>query len=343
MIFSAEGQNILITRVWRYNFGECLSDRNYTMDWTAALPTFFVTLREGFEAALVVGLILACLYKAKQTHLNPWVYGGIALGLVGSVLVGVVLTSTIEWLSVAYPQYEKVIKPLLEAIFGTIAIGMLSWMLLWMTQRSRSLKTEIESSISEMLDQDAGAGWAVFTLVLIAVLREGFETVVFLLSYLQQGGVPWFGGAMGLSLAIALGILIFQGGIKINIRLFFQIMGLLLLLIIGGLLLSALIHYDIALYRWVNLYPQAQFLCFNASESSCILGPKVWDTSALLPDRQFPGILLKALFGYRQQIYLVQAVSYLMFMTLTGGLYFRTLNQTSSPKKPRTTAPSPSH
>jgi len=296
------------------------------MDWTAALPTLFVTLREGFEAALVVGLILACLYKAKQTHLNPWVYGGIGLGLVGSLLVGLLLTWGIEALSVAYPQYETVIKPLLEAVFGTIAIVMLSWMLLWMTQQSRSLKTEIETSLSQALQQNSRAGWAVFTLVLIAVLREGFETVVFLLSYFQEGLVPWFGGAIGLSLAIVLGLLIFQGSIQINIRLFFQIMGLLLLLIIGGLLLSALIHYDIALYRWVDLHPQAQSLCINPSESSCILGPRVWDTSAILPDRQFPGILLKALFGYRQHLYLVQAVSYLMFITLMGGLYFRALN-----------------
>jgi high-affinity iron transporter len=299
------------------------------MDWTAALPTFFVTLREGFEAALVVGLILACLYKAKQTHLNPWVYGGIVLGLIGSVVVGLLLTWGIEGLSVAYPQYEKVIKPLLEAVFGTIAMGMLSWMLLWMTQQSRSLKTEIETSLSQALVQDSGAGWAVFTLVLIAVLREGFETIVFLLSYFQQGLVPWLGGAMGLSLAIALGILIFQGGIQINIRLFFQIMGLLLLLIIGGLLLSALANYDTALDRWVDLHPQAQFLCFNLSDSSCILGSRVWDTSAILPDRQFPGILLKALFGYRQQLYALQAVAYLMFITFMGGLYFRTLNQSS--------------
>ncbi|MDJ1173715.1 FTR1 family iron permease [Roseofilum capinflatum] len=296
------------------------------MDWTAALPTLLVTLREGFEAALVVGLILACLYKAKQTHLNPWVYGGIGLGLVGSVLVGLLLTWGIEALSVAYPQYETVIKPLLEAVFGTIAIVMLSWMLLWMTQQSRSLKTEIETSLSQALQQNSRAGWAVFTLVLIAVLREGFETVIFLLSYFQEGFAPWFGGAIGLSLAIVLGLLIFQGSIQINIRLFFQIMGLLLLLIIGGLLLSALIHYDIALYRWVHLHPQAQSLCINPSESSCILGPRVWDTSAILPDRQFPGILLKALFGYRQHLYLVQAVSYLMFITLMGGLYFRALN-----------------
>lgn len=296
------------------------------MDWTAALPTFFVTLREGFEAALVVGLILACLYKAKQTHLNPWVYGGIALGLVGSIVVGLLLTWGIEAFSLAYPQYETVIKPLLEAVFGTIAIVMLSWMLLWMTQQSRSLKTEIETSLSQALLQDSDAGWAVFTLVLIAVLREGFETVVFLLSYFQAGFVPWLGGAIGLSLAIGLGLLIFQGSIQINIRLFFQIMGLLLLLIIGGLLLSALIHYDIALYLWVDLHPQAQSLCFNPSESSCILGPRVWDTSSILPDRQFPGILLKALFGYRQHLYLVQAISYLMFITLIGGLYFRTLN-----------------
>ncbi len=302
------------------------------MAWTSILPSLLVTWREGFEATLVVGLVLACLYKANQSYLNSWVYGGVAAGLGGSVLFGSGLTWGIEGITQAYPQYEEMIEPLLEGILGTIAIAMLSWMLLWMTQQSRSLKAEIETSLHTALTQNRQAGIAVFTLVSIAVLREGFETVVFLLSYFQEGIAPWLGGILGLALAILFGILIFQGGIKINIRLFFQIMGMILLLIIAGLVLSALAHFDSAYTQWVAFHSLTSSGCFSTA-SSCLLGPLVWDGSQILPDHGFPGLLLKALFGYREHLYLVQIAAYLLFLTLVGSLYFWTLYQQELPKK----------
>ncbi|MGG6263471.1 FTR1 family iron permease [Leptolyngbya sp. AN03gr2] len=138
------------------------------------LSTFVITLREGVEAALVVGIVLAYLSKSGRSSLNPWVYGGIALGIVASVAVGIVFIWTLGSLEASNQVYAPVFKPLLEAIFGLVAIALLSWMLIWMTKQAKSLKGEVEREIDQAM-QTNGA-WGVFGLIFFAVLREGFES-----------------------------------------------------------------------------------------------------------------------------------------------------------------------
>lgn len=291
------------------------------MDFSAALPTFVVTLREGVEAALVVGIVLAYLKKLDRTALNRWVYGGIATGLVISVLVGFVFRGLLLALDASDQAYAPVVKQFLEAGFGGVAVVLLSWMLLWMTQQARSMKAEVEGSITAALQQVEQAGWGVFGLILIAVLREGFETVIFITAQVQQGWIPAIGAVAGLVGAVAIGFLLFQLGIKINLRRFFQVMGVLLLLIVAGLVVSVLRHLDQALTLLAQVNPAVDF-CFPSSPS-CILGSLVWDASKVLPDRQFPGVVLKAFFGYTQRLYWVQAVAYSVFLLTMGYLYLQ--------------------
>jgi high-affinity iron transporter len=299
------------------------------MDFSAALPTFIITLREGVEAALVVGIVLACLKKAKAEQLNLWVYAGVVVGIVASALVGVLFSWGIQTLSATYPEYAPVIEPLLEAIFGVIAIALLSWMLIWMTQQARSLKGEIEGNVTSAIQQGTKAGWGVFSLIFIAVLREGFETVVFIIAKFQQGLVPALGAISGIATAAGIGVLLFKWGVKINIRRFFQVMGVFLLLIVAGLVSGALAHFDQAAAALAHMNRQSESWCIYyehfAKNPSCILGPMVWNTSRVLPDDQFPGLVLKALFGYREKLYLVQAVAYLLFLFTIGSVYFNSL------------------
>ncbi|MDJ0691400.1 MAG: FTR1 family protein [Xenococcaceae cyanobacterium MO_188.B32] len=303
------------------------------MDFTAALPTFVVTLREGFEATLVVGIVCACLKKAEQTQLYRWVYLGVSGGIVASISIGFLLAGAIGGLETAGGIYAPVVKQLLAGIFGLVAIAMLSWMLLWMTQQARSIKSEVEGTISQALTTDVGAGKAIFLLIFIAVLREGFETVLFILAKFQQAWtLPAIGAVAGLIMAVVLGILLFAMGVRINIRLFFQVMGIFLLLIVGGLVLGALYHFDAALALISQLSPQYAGWCISDS-TSCLLGSQVWDGSAFLPDKQFPGILLKSLFGYRQTLYLGQVVAYILFLATMGTAYFQSLTGTNTLQK----------
>lgn len=296
------------------------------IDLSSALPTFVITLREGVEAALVVGIVLAYLKKAEQAHLNSWVYGGIGVGLIASALIGVFFSVTIALVGAANDQYEPVVKPLLNGLFSIAAIGMLSWMLVWMTRQSRLLKSEVEGAIGNTLKASASAGWGIFGLIFFAVLREGFETVLFLSARSQSWG-SILGAIAGVITAVGVGILLFRFGVKINLRLFFQVMGIFLLLIVAGLVISALAHIDVALYRLAQIDPQFESLCFfkGSSGSTCFLGPLLWDTSQVLPERQFPGVILHTLFGYEDTVFLVEAVAYVVFLLTVGFLYLQSL------------------
>ncbi len=297
------------------------------MDLTAALPTFFITLREGVEAALVVGIVLACLAKANRQTLNPWAYAGVAAGLGGSVILGIVLALGLQQLQQVLPNLQLVIKPLLNGLFGAIAITMLSWMLVWMTRQARSLKGAIEGTVRSALDDSQTAGWSVFSLVCVAVLREGFETVLFIFTNVDAS-LPAVGGAVaGLLGAVLIGLALFRWGVRIDLKRFFQVMGVLLLLIVGGLVISVFKNLDAALAALGQINPAAN-VCFG--QTSCILGPLVWNVSDRLPDRQFPGLLLKVLLGYRDHLYLVQIVAYLGFLAIVGSAYFRSLNPPTS-------------
>jgi high-affinity iron transporter len=304
------------------------------MDWSPAIPTFLITLREGVEAALVVGIVLACLRQAQRPQLIPAVYFGIAAGLVASIGVGGLLLQGLHQVENVKSPDVVVMRQLLETGLGVLAIAMLSWMLIWMTRQARSLKAEIEGSVQVAVAGNGAAAWGIFSLIATAVLREGFETVLFLAVQFQTGWTPIVGAIAGIMAAAIIGVLLFKWGIKINLKQFFQIMGTLLLLIVSGLVVSALRHLDAAAIAFIQLHPQAAPLCWSAAPT-CLLGSLVWDAHAVLPDQEFPGIILKTLFGYRERLYLVQAIGYFLFLGLVGRLYFRSFNP------PKATSPTP--
>jgi len=308
------------------------------MDWSAGLPTFVITLREGVEATLVIGIVLAYLSKANRSQLHFWVYAGAIAGLVASIGVGLTLAWVLPALAAVDPRYSPIVKPLLEGVFGLAAIAMLSWMLIWMTRQARQMKAEVEKAVTASLASDQAAGWGIFTLIFFAVLREGFETVLFLAANYQQSLASATGALAGLVGAIAIGVLLFQMGVKINLRLFFQVMGIFLLLIVAGLVISSIREFDIALYRYAVLQ-NADFCWFGdttGTPPACLMGPLLWDTSQFLPARQFPGIILRMLFGYTDHLFLAQAVAYVSFLLIIGTIYFRSLGERSTQPKQAT-------
>jgi high-affinity iron transporter len=294
-------------------------------DLIPALPAFIVTLREGFEAALVVGIVLACLEKAQQHPLKRWVYQGTGGGIVASLLLGSLLAGVFQEVNAYASPYQPILKDILATLFSAIAIGMLSWMLIWMTQQARSLKAEIEGNLEVAIAQGTTARRQIFLLVFIAVVREGFETVLFISAQAQENAIATVLGAIaGLLAATSLGFLLFKWGVKINIRQFFQLMGIFLLLIVAGLVIGMLKHLDASLSQLAIIDPQFASWCIVPGES-CLLGDRFWDLSNGFSDSQFPGILLKSLLGYRDRIYWGQAIAYGLFITIIGGLYARSL------------------
>ncbi len=233
-------------------------------------------------------------------------------------------------LGTANQKYAPVIEPLLEGVFSVLAIAMLSWMLIWMTRQAKSIKTQVEGAVTAALKYEARAGWAILGLILVAVLREGFETVLFVVAKFQQGLISSLGALMGLAVAAGIGVVLFKWGVRINLRQFFMVMGILLLLIVAGLVVTALGHFDTAIASLAHLDRKSESLCFFyerfVKNPSCILGSKVWDLTRVLPDDRFPGIFLNALFGYTQRLFMVQAVAYIGFWATIGTIYLWSLN-----------------
>ncbi len=300
------------------------------MDFSAAIPTFVITLREGVEATLVAGIVLAILAKAKQRHLFKWVYLGAIAGVLISSLMGAIAQAVIG-------GFSGQVYYLTKGIFSVAAIAMLSWMLVWMTQQARLLKQQIEVNVGQALRNEQKAGWSIFTLVAVAVLREGAEIVLFIAGAFNpdatQAGIaqysPALGCGLGLLTSVLIGLAIFRFGAKINIRLFFQILGSVLLLIVSGLVITALSALDLANTIDKAINPATGAYEFLNPPHKIVawftLGPQVTDTSILLPPAKFPGILLATMFGYTDKLYAVQGVAYLLFLVTAGTIYFQAL------------------
>jgi high-affinity iron transporter len=301
------------------------------MDFSAAIPTFIITLREGVEATLVAGIVLAILAKAKQQQLIKWVYLGAIAGVLVSSILGAIAQAIVG-------GFSGQVYYLAKGIFSVAAIVMLTWMLVWMTQQARLLKQEIEASVGQALTDEKKAAWSIFTLVAVAVLREGAEIVLFIAGSfspdLTHSGIAQYSPALGCLLGILaaglIGVAIFKFGAKLNIRLFFQILGSVLILIVSGLVITALSALDLANTIDKVLNPATGAYEFLNPPQKIIpwfgLGGQVTDTTAVMPQDKFPGILLATMFGYNDKLYAVQAISYLLFLVTAAIIYFQTLS-----------------
>jgi high-affinity iron transporter len=203
------------------------------------LPTFVIGLREGLEAALIVGIVAAFLRKQGRRDLLRWVFAGVAAAVTLCAVVGV----TLELLSKHLPQRQQ---EGLETVIGVLAVAMVTYMVVWMRRHSRELKGQLEGLAADALASGATssrAGRAMVAMAFLAVLREGFETVVFLLAAFNESGsgaAAGVGAALGIAVAVGLGYGIYRGGVRINLSKFFRSTGLVLVCVAAGLVVNAL-------------------------------------------------------------------------------------------------------
>ena len=196
------------------------------------LATLVIGLREGLEAALIVGIIAAFL-KRNGASLRPmWI--GVSAALVLSIAVGVVLNA----IEASLPQAAQ---EGMEAVIGAIAVVFVTTMTVWMRGHARGMKKELEREAEAALG--TGATWALAGMAFLAVLKEGFETSVFLLATFQtstSSGAAAAGAVIGILAAVAIGIGLYTGGVKLNLSRFFTITGVFLVFVAAGLVISAL-------------------------------------------------------------------------------------------------------
>ncbi len=198
------------------------------------LPTFVIGLREGLEAALIVGIVAAFLGQQGRPDALRQVWIGTAIAVAICIAVGVAL----DVVSSSLPQRQQ---EGLETIVGVIAVAMVSYMVLWMRQHARDLKGELESAAASALAN--GSARALVLMAFLAVLREGFETAVFLLATFNASGnlaASAAGAVLGILVAVMLGYGIYRGGVRINLGRFFRVTGIVLVVIAAGLVMSAI-------------------------------------------------------------------------------------------------------
>jgi high-affinity iron transporter len=196
------------------------------------LPTFVIGLREGLEASLIVGIIAAFLIQqGKREALRPmWLGVTLAIGL----CFGAALVLNAVGSSLPFKQRE-----IMEACLALLAVGGVTYMVVWMRRHSRELKRQLESHAEAALH--AGT-WALIAMAFFAVLREGLETAVFMLAAFQSSANPaatGTGAILGVAVAVALGYALYRGGVRINLSRFFRVTGFILVLVAAGLLATA--------------------------------------------------------------------------------------------------------
>lgn len=196
------------------------------------LATFVIGLREGLEASLIVGIIAAFLHRNGKSLAAMWL--GVALAVILSIAVGVGL----DLVERALPQAAQ---EGMEAVIGAIAVVFVTGMIMWMNAHARDMKRRLEAEAAEALG--LASAYALASMAFLAVLREGFETSVFLLatfSAAQSAVLAAVGAVIGLLLAAAVGWCIYAGGVRINLSRFFRVTGAFLILVAAGLVVTSL-------------------------------------------------------------------------------------------------------
>ena len=195
------------------------------------LANFLIALREGVEAALIVGVVAAYLVKVGRKNLLPKVW----LGVVIAAAIPLRLGAIMPWgpYTLSFQAQEILGRPL-----SLVAVAMVTWMILWMSSNSRQFARKLREDTAAQLA--SGSDWGVVWIAFIAVAREGIETALFVWATIKSSAenaiaAPALGVVTGLLVAVVIGWLIYTGAARINLSIFFNITGLLLIFVAAGI------------------------------------------------------------------------------------------------------------
>jgi high-affinity iron transporter len=254
------------------------------------LIAFLIMLREGIEAALIVGIVAGYLRQTGRQSLLPAVWGGVLLACLICLGLGIGLDAV----SAEFPQKQQ---EMFEGAVGLIAVAMLTSMVFWMRKASRSIKLQLQHAVDDAIRPGRSAGFALIAMVFLAVGREGLESVFFLLATFQQGvglAVP-AGAILGLAGAAAVGTAIYLGGVRLDLRRFFRWTGVFIVLVAAGLLASA-----------VRSFHEAGL--WNGLQAT------LFDLSHALPTDSPVGAVLAGLLGYNDTPTLGEGIVYVAYL-----------------------------
>ena len=279
------------------------------------LANFLIGLREGLEAALVVGILVAYLVKLKREEVLPRLWLGVGLAVALSLGLGALLTFGAYGLS-----FEAQ-----EAIGGTLSIlatGLVTWMLFWMLRTARTMGRALRDDVDQHL---RGAGWGLVLVAFLAVGREGIETALFIWAAVQATGettLPILGATLGLLAAVVLGWLIYRGVVRIDLGRFFAWTGFFLIIVAAGVL-----AYGVHDLQEAGILPGLHSLAF--------------DVSGAIPPVSWYGTLLKGTINFSPATTWLQAIAWLAYTIPVLAVFVRVLRRQHSNRTAPATAEAP--
>lgn len=264
------------------------------------ITSILLSVREGLEAALIIGIVLGTLRRTGRSDLNRPLWAGVFSAVIVSLLTALLLRAIDEELAGATEQ-------IFEGVTLLLAAGVLTWMIFWMRRQSGSMKSQLESNVNRAAN--LGGGGALYFLAFIAVVREGIELALYLTaaSLTSSSIQTLLGTIIGLLSACLLGYLIYSSTIHLNLQRFFTVTGLILILFAAGL-----IAHSVAEFNEAGIIP-------------AIISP-IWNLNYLLDDHSIVGMIFSTLFGYHGSPSLTEALGYSGYILVTLLVFVKTKN-----------------
>jgi high-affinity iron transporter len=254
------------------------------------LSASLITLREGLEAALIVGIVLGYLQQIGRRDRAPIVWAGVGIAALLSTLIAVAMR-------VIGAELEEPFEQIFEGTTMLLAVAVLTWMIFWMRYQGRFLKSTLERNVQTAITR--GEKWGLFGLAFFAVFREGLETALFLAAnaFAADAQGTLIGALIGIALAIVMGVLIYVYSVRLNVKLFFDVTSILLIIFAAGLIAHA-VHE----FQEIGWLP--------------ILMERAWNTEWLLTNDSIIGSILRALVGYNAKPSLLEVTTYIGYLLI---------------------------
>jgi len=248
---------------------------------------FLLALREGLEAALIIGIILGTLRKMKHTHSSSSVWFGVGSAALISVAVALIFNAV-------GASFTGKAEEIFEGITMLLAAGLLTWMIFWIRAQAKTMQVALEANVKRA-SQSSGQK-ALFMVAFLAVMREGIELALFLTAaaaaFTQQETL--IGALLGLASAIVLGWVLFATTVRLNLARFFKVTSVLLILFAAGLVAHGVHEFNEV--GWIPAIVE-----------------HLWDINPILNENSTLGLMLKALFGYNANPSLTEVLAYFLY------------------------------
>lgn len=272
------------------------------------LANFLIGLREGLEAGLVVGILVAYLNKLGRRDVLPrlWIGIGIAIGI--SLAVGAILTWGPYGLSF---QAQEI----LGGALSILAVGLVTWMIFWMARHSRALKGELQSKLDAAI---AGTGMGIVVVGFVSVGREGVETALFIWASVSSTGnavLGTIGAVLGILVSIVIAYLIYRGLVRINLSRFFLWTGLFLIVVAAGVL-----SYGIGDLQEAGVLPGN--------------GQAAYSLATVIPPSSWYGVVLAGLFNYTAEPTWARLIAWALYLAVVTPLFLRVASAKARPAAP---------